>query len=92
MAENRRRLHRAHCTCGRTIWKGPTGRLTGAGLAQYWVVTDNPTWRHTNDHTPACNPPGDYAQTGHLRTPDFLWTLALLLAILLMLKALGVRW
>lgn len=48
---------RRPCPCGRPIYRGRQGRLAGPGLAKFWVVTPDPTWRHS-DGTEACADPG----------------------------------
>lgn len=48
---------RRHCSCGRPIYRGWHGRFAGAGVAKFWVVTLDPTWRHL-DGTEACTDPG----------------------------------
>lgn len=54
-------MRRRFCVCGRVIWRGTILRRCGAGVAQYWVRSDEPMWRHIDDRTEACEAPGGWA-------------------------------
>lgn len=85
---------RRFCSCGRTIWRGAHSRMAGAGVAQYWVRTFDPIWRHIDDRTPACDPPGDYAnpEAGHLGAglEQLAWLVITIIVIVVLLRLLGV--
>ena len=83
---------RRPCSCGRPIYRGRHGRLTGPGLAKFWVAGADWTWRHL-DGTEACDPPAPgriRAQAGHLGAVEqYVWVVFLVVFVVLAARLLG---